>query len=152
MQLLLDHGSRLDLPIHGILLIKGKPQDATNGYAALAGASSMGQHNPEIIKLLLAHGAKPNCQSFGDLTPLGRASESGDGEVVRLLLAAGANVNAYDPFGRTALMWAQDNHHADVAAELRKAGCQRPATETICGSDGSGSQARSQSSKCASPP
>lgn len=134
VQLLLDHGSRLDLPIHGILLIKGKPQDATNGYAALAGASTMGQHNPEIIKLLLAHGAKPNCQSFDDLTPLGRASESGDVEVVQLLLAAGASVNAYDPFGRTALMLAQgDNHpdkdhvdknHAEVIAVLRNAGAK----------------------------
>ena len=124
VQLLLAKGARLDLPIHGILLIKGKPQDATNGYEALAGASSMGQHNPEIIKLLLAHGAKPNCQSLDDLTPLGRASESGDVEVVRLLLAAGADVNAYDPFGRTPLMRAQDNHHADVAAELRKAGAK----------------------------
>ena len=124
VQLLLAKGARLDLPIHGILLIKGKPQDATNGYEALAGASSTGQHNPEIIKLLLAHGAKPNCQSFDDLTPLGRASECGDVEVVKLLLAAGADVNAYDPFGRTALMRAQDNHHRDVATELRKAGAK----------------------------
>lgn len=124
VRLLLDKGARLDLPIHGLLLIEGKPQDATNGYAALVGASSMSQHNPEIIKLLLTHGAKPNCQSLDDLTPLGRASESGDLEVVRLLLAAGATVNAYDPFGRTALMRAQDNHHANVAAELRKAGAK----------------------------
>ena len=134
VQLLLDKGARLDLPIHGILLIKGKPQDATNGYMALAGAASMSQHNPEIIKLLLAHGAKPNCQSLDDLTPLGRASESGDVEVVQLLLAAGASVNAYDPFGRTALMLAQGNNHpdkdhldkdhAEVIAALRKAGAK----------------------------
>ena len=124
VRLLLDKGARLDLPTHEIDLLNGKPLDATNGYMALAGATSAGQHNPEIIKLLLAHGAKPNAKSTNDLTPLGRAAESGDAEVVQMLLDAGASVNAYDPFGRTALMLAQGNKHAEVAALLRKAGAR----------------------------
>ena len=73
VQLLLDKGARLDLPVHGILLIKGKSQDATHGYMALAGAAPMSQHNPEIIKLLLAHGANPNCQSLEDKPQLSDA-------------------------------------------------------------------------------
>lgn len=124
VRLLLDKGARLDLPTHEIDLLSGKSLDATNGYIALAGATSAGQHEPEIIKLLLAHGATPNAKSSNDMTPLGRASESGDAEVVQMLLDAGASVNAYDPFGRTALMLAQRNNHADVIRLLRKAGAK----------------------------
>ena len=124
VRLLLERGARLDLPTHEVDLLNGKSLDATNGYEALAGAASAGQHNPEIIKLLLAHGTKPNARSTNDLTPLGRAAESGDAEVVQMLLDAGASVNAYDPFGRTALMLAQGNKHAEVAALLRKAGAK----------------------------
>ena len=124
VRLLLEKGARLNLPTHEVDLLNGKPLDGTNGYMALAGATSAGQHNPEIIKLLLAHGAKPNARSTNDLTPLGRAAESGDAEVVQMLLDAGAGVNAYDPFGRTALMLAQGNKHAEVAALLRKAGAK----------------------------
>lgn len=124
VHLLLAKGARLDLPVHGTIMLGDKPQDATNGYEALAGATSMGQHSPEMVKLLLSHGATPNAKSFYDMTPLGRASESGDAEVVQMLLAAGASVNSYDAFGRTALMLAQRNKHADVVALLRQAGAK----------------------------
>ncbi len=123
VRLLLAKGARLDLPVHGIIML-GDKQDATNGYVALAGATSMGQDSPEMVKLLLSHGATPNAKSFYDMTPLGRASESGAAEVVQMLLEAGANVNACDAFGKTALMLAQRNKHAGVVALLRQAGAK----------------------------
>lgn len=124
VKLLLDKGARLDLPTYNRAYRSGKPLESTSGYEALTGATSMDQHSPELIKLLLAHGAKPNAVSSNDLTPLGRAAQGGDAQVVQLLLDAGADVNSYDGFGRTALMLAQRNKHADVVALLDKAGAK----------------------------
>ena len=124
VQLLLDRGARLDLPTHQKDLLDGRSIDGTNGYEALVEATSMHQHSPEVVKLLLAHGAKPNAKSTNDLTPLGRASESGDAQVVRMLLDAGADVNAYDGFGRTAIMLARSNRHADVVTLLQRSGAK----------------------------
>ncbi len=124
VRLLLDRGARLDLLTHQTDIFSGKPLDATNGYFALAGATTVGQSSAEIVKLLLAHGAKPNAQSTNDLTPLGRASKNGDAETVRLLLAAGADVNAVDASGDMALRLARQGHHAAVVALLLGAGAK----------------------------
>jgi ankyrin repeat protein len=77
---------------------------------------------PDIVKLLLAHGANPNAalskptmqrqHTFGDFTqgegstPLLRAAKSGDIELVRLLVAGGADVTHTLPNGVNALMFA----------------------------------------------
>lgn len=124
VRLLLNRGARLDLPTHEIDLLSGKSLDATSGYLALAGATTVGQDSAEIVKLLLAHGAKPNAQSTNDLTPLGRASKNGDAETVRLLLAAGADVNTVDSFGYTALMSARRGSHAEIVILLKAAGAK----------------------------
>ena len=124
VQLLLERGARLDLPTHQKDLLDGRSIDGTNGYDALVEATSMYQHQPKVVSLLLEHGANPNAKSTNDLTPLGRASESGDAEVVGMLLKAGADVNAYDGFGRTALMLARGSKHAAVVSLLQQAGAK----------------------------
>lgn len=73
-----------------------------------------------VLKVLLAHGANPNCatkpgfetDSFmrdcrtkGE-TPLHRAAAFGDVEAIGLLLDAGAKIDAKDAFGDTPLSWA----------------------------------------------
>ena len=124
VRLLLERGARLDLPVHeASYLFPGKTLDATNGYLALA-RPTFGRYTPEMVKLLLTHGASPNAKITDDMTPLGRASEIGDAEPVRLLLAAGADVNAVDASGDTALRLARQGHHAAVVALLLGAGAK----------------------------
>jgi ankyrin repeat protein len=77
---------------------------------------------PDIVELLLEHGADPNAQlrkpiiqrqhTFGDstlaegATPLLRAAKSGDIELAKALVAGGADVTHTMPDGVTALMYA----------------------------------------------
>src|SRR5690606_11232046 len=78
--------------------------------------------SPDIVELLLEHGADPNARlskpimqwqhTFGDsalgegATPFLRAAKSGDVEIMRLLLAGGADPRHTMPNGATALMYA----------------------------------------------
>jgi ankyrin repeat protein len=77
---------------------------------------------PDIVTLLLEHGADPNAalskptiqrqHTFGDFsqgegtTPLMRAAKSGDIEVVKLLVAGGADIHRTLPSGANAMMFA----------------------------------------------
>jgi ankyrin repeat protein len=81
---------------------------------------------PEIIQLLLDHGADARSES-GALARAVTCSESPD---VRLLVLAGADVKESDPDGRTVLMWAAQwtspenvglllDHGADVHARQK---------------------------------
>jgi ankyrin repeat protein len=73
-----------------------------------------------VMKVLLAHGANPNCatkpnretggfmrdcRTKGE-TPLHRAAAFGDEEAIQLLLDAGAKIDAKDMNGDTPLSWA----------------------------------------------
>src|SRR4030095_12671335 len=50
--------------------------------------------HPDVVRVLLAHGADPNARDGGDnATPLHFAAAHGDVESVRLLLDAGADVH-----------------------------------------------------------
>lgn len=73
-----------------------------------------------VLKVLLAHGAKPNCATKPGIvtggfmrdcrtkgeTPLHRAAAFGGEETIRMLLDAGAIVDARDANGDTPLSWA----------------------------------------------
>jgi hypothetical protein len=58
---------------------------------------------PNIVRLLLEHGADVNVRQYERLTPLHRASMEGAMEVARVLLEHGANVHAEDGEERTPL-------------------------------------------------
>jgi len=49
--------------------------------------------NPEIVKMVLAHGADPNLQNYGGDTPLHKQTWADRFEVVKILCDAGANPN-----------------------------------------------------------
>ncbi|KAI9442915.1 ankyrin repeat-containing domain protein [Lactarius indigo] len=92
-------------PIHGLLL-----------WAATLYCSSQSDH-PQIVRLLLEHGANPNIRDNRDRTPLHLVSSSHLElslrlEITRTLLAYGADVDAEDETGRTplkvALAWGKD--------------------------------------------
>jgi uncharacterized protein len=73
-----------------------------------------------VLKVLLTHGANPNCVTKKDVetgtfmrdcrtkgeTPLHRAAAFGDEEAVQLLLDAGAVIDAKDMNGESPLSWA----------------------------------------------
>jgi palmitoyltransferase len=85
-----------------------------------------------VMKVLLAHGANPNCttkpnretggfmrdsRTKGE-TPLHRAAAFGDEEAIQLLLDAGARIDAKDMNGDTPLSWA--SWYTRPVAILRK--------------------------------
>ena len=85
-----------------------------------------------VLKVLLAHGANPNCATKGNIetgsfmrdcrtkaeTPLHRAAAFGTEEAVQLLLDAGAIVDAKDMNGDSPLTWA--SWHLRPDSILRK--------------------------------
>jgi uncharacterized protein len=85
-----------------------------------------------VLKVLLAHGANPNCATKNDVetgafmrdcrtkgeTPLHRAAAFGDEEAIQMLLDAGAVIDAKDMNGESPLSWA--SWHLRPAPILRK--------------------------------
>jgi ankyrin repeat protein len=85
-----------------------------------------------VVKLLLAHGANPNCATKPSVetgafmrdvrtrgeTPLHRAAAFGDEEAIQLLLDAGAVIDARDMNGDSPLSWA--SWHLRPTPILRK--------------------------------
>ena len=62
----------------------------------------------DLLKDLLAHGAKADTRNVDDMTPLMDAALKGKTEFVRLLLEAGAGINDRDDDHETALMLAAE--------------------------------------------
>ena len=75
--------------------------------------------SPEIVELLLAHGADPNFRSEWNETALMFANTAAR---VKLLVAKGADVEAKDKEGRTALMKAATRGDVGVAGALVDSG------------------------------
>jgi uncharacterized protein len=85
-----------------------------------------------VLKVLLSHGANPNCVTKNNMetggfmrdcrtkgeTPLHRAAAFGDEDAIQMLLDAGAVINAQDMNGETPLSWA--SWHVRPAEILRK--------------------------------
>jgi ankyrin repeat protein len=105
-------------------LIKGGANvNATNalGRTALMFASSKGF--TAIVKDLLAQRADPNIVPNDDTgwTALITAAHKGHVDVIRALLDHGADATIRDREGKTALVWAEAQAHADVALILKEA-------------------------------
>ena len=78
----------------------------------------------EVVRLLIARGAKVMATTkFGD-TPLHCAAGEGHKDVVELLIAKEADVNARDGRNKTPLYLASERGHAKVADLLRKHGAK----------------------------
>lgn len=75
-------------------------------------------YNPDIVRLLLEHGAKPDVPSGQHhITPLMEASQKSP-EIVRLLIERGANVDAQTDYGTTPLMAAAQSCNTEAAKLL----------------------------------
>ena len=106
-------------PVAEYLLDAGAEIDAkdSSGRTALMYASS----GPfaETVGLLLKRGADFNVQgTLEGFTPLMTAAAEGLADVVRILLTAGADPDIKDKDGDTALTFAKQNGHSEVAALL----------------------------------
>jgi ankyrin repeat protein len=108
--------------------------EAENGESPLHAALCKA-NNPKhtlIVKILLAHGANPNCATKPGVetggfmrdvrtkgeTPLHRAAAFADEEAIQALIEAGAVVDAKDVNGDSPLTWA--SWHLRSASALRK--------------------------------
>jgi ankyrin repeat protein len=119
---LLEHGA----DVNGAMPDTGE----TPLHSALCKANSAA--HTLVVKVLLAHGANPNCVTKQSVetggfmrdtrtrgeTPLHRAAAFGEEEAIQLLLDAGAAVDAKDMNGDSPLSWA--SWHLRPAAVLRK--------------------------------
>ena len=83
-------------------------------------AAAFGQ--AEVVKELLAKGAKVNYTATSQYTPLMLAARHGHTEVVKQLLEAGADIEAKDENELTPLWLAARFNRAETASELIKAG------------------------------
>ena len=79
-------------------------QEHSSGCNALMFACLSG--NPEVVRLVLKHGAPVNSTNFNGRTALMTAAFCGITKVVRMLLQHGADIDAEDRFGATALIQA----------------------------------------------
>eukprot|EP00900_Chrysochromulina_parva_P016696 jgi/Chrpa1/25027/Chrysochromulina_OHIO_Genome00007502-RA len=99
-----------------LLLIFGGLRVLQDGQTALMYASANG--HVEVIKFLLASGAKIEATDNFVFTALMIASTQGELDSIEVLLAAGANLDAKDKFGKTALDKARQCGHADAVKLL----------------------------------
>ena len=91
-------------------------QMGLSGLRAIHVASEFG--HVEIVRVLLALGAKPNVLSAATKPPLHLAARNGHTEVIKLLLAAGADpTKAVE--GRTALTCAANGEIAKLLRESK---------------------------------
>jgi hypothetical protein len=95
-----------------------------SGTAMTAFEHAASGSNPEIVRLMLAHGANVNRDGKGAYTPLMYAAAGGNSAAVRLLLSAGADMNARDGRGRSVLRIAHEAAQRKCAGILERAGAE----------------------------
>lgn len=103
---LLAAGARVDA-------LSQNPQQNHPLHAALA----LGK-NPEIIRLLLDHGAPVNAVQAGGFTPIFSAATANRRDLAELLLAHGADLAPKSDQGKTAADFARERGHSELAEWL----------------------------------
>lgn len=114
---LVSAASTGDLRSVAYLLRRGVSPDATDSQGCSALAVAAGSNTPEMVSLLIRHGANPNGWCKGEAA-LHRAARSGNLASVKLLLAAGADRSAQSADGFTAAELAWGAGHDDLSQLL----------------------------------
>lgn len=115
-----------------LLLSKGADANARDkrGFRALAQAATNG--HLDTVRLLVTHEADVNAQDdkYG-ATPLMGAAANGHSAIVAYLLGHDADPKTKDKNGRTALEWAREKGHPQVAELLGRADSQPAVPEDL---------------------
>ena len=104
-RLLVEGGAEVDAP-------------STNAIRVSPLHSAVAGGKPELVDLLLSHGAAPDPVEFLEATPLHSAAASGNVEMVESLLKAGADRGRRTKDGKTAAELARQNGHDEAARRL----------------------------------
>lgn len=75
----------------------------------LLSKTSHGEHDTEILKVLIQGGAKVNSRNKSGMTPLHCAAQGNLTDKIKVLLVNGADVFTVDSFNRSALTFAAKN-------------------------------------------
>lgn len=86
-------------------------------HAAPLQSATAGRHL-DIVRLLLANGADPNCREAGGYTPLHAAAQNGDIEIISALLYGGADLEARGDDGKLPVDIALDAEQEEAARLL----------------------------------
>lgn len=114
----LHHAALCAEPAVAAILIDAQaPLEARNRNQATPLAVAAGTANWPLLRFLVDHGARPDAA-----LPAAAGIADDDPEGVRILLKHKANINAVDALGRSALLQAAREDHADVARLLLEAG------------------------------
>ena len=87
-----------------LLIASGADAQGKEGLIALKAAARAG--HAEIVRLLIAAGAKLSVEGDTSEPVLCAAVRSRNSDMIRQLISAGADINPKDSIGRTALHWA----------------------------------------------
>jgi ankyrin repeat protein len=119
------------LPVVHYLLESGADLNAAaingTGYNALTGAVASG--HVEIVAWLLAHGADANYRYGAGYSPSITAAANGHLEILKNLVEHGADLTALTNDGKTALDFAQERTHPEVAAFIQTCLSRAPGSE-----------------------
>jgi ankyrin repeat protein len=96
------------------------PLHAAVGFGCTQRGRRISDDSETIVKVLLEHHAVIDAQDSAGDTPLIIAARAGLTEVVRYLLASGAGTHYRDKSGKSALDYAEANHHEEVSTLLRE--------------------------------
>lgn len=98
------------------LIENGASPNASDKYGETALAKAAGKGEIELVELLLTKGTDPNIANHETQeTPLMNASYYGHKDIVEVLLKNGADPNRKNKIGQTALDYANQKGHTDIA-------------------------------------
>ena len=110
---------RDDLETAELLIRAGASVNAANEYGVTPLTLACTNGSAAMVDTLLKAGANPNAALPAGETALMACARTGVPDAVKLLLARGADVNAKETRrGQTALMWALEDKHLEVARVL----------------------------------
>ncbi len=72
----------------------------------------------DIVRLLLANGANPNCRNNRSQTPLHAAAQNGDMDMIRVLIFGGSDLESRDDDNKLPVDLALDAEHEEAARLL----------------------------------
>ncbi len=100
------------------LIMRGASANATNDQGFPLLVIAVGNHDREMVEMLIRHRADVNAKTASGYTALMHAAAVGDLELARMLLENGADPKMRDNEGRTAKDRALKNNFREIAALL----------------------------------